>query len=63
MGASSLYLRIARTTLASVMALLDIACQDPRRSRKLLEEAVTLAQRYLAPHLDRRPTATGRSAA
>ncbi|MFO0120513.1 MAG: TetR/AcrR family transcriptional regulator [Burkholderiales bacterium] len=45
---------IALTTLAAVMALLDMACADSRRARKLVDEAVTLAQRYLAPHLDTR---------
>ena len=30
---------------------------------QVLDEAVTLAQRYLAPHLDRRPSAATRRAA
>jgi len=47
--------RIALTTLGAVMALLDMACSDSRRARKLVDEAVMLAQRYLAPTLDGRP--------
>ena len=50
---------IAMTTLGAVMALLDMACSDSRRARKLVDEAVMLAQRYLAPTLDTR----GRQAA
>jgi len=46
--------RIALTTLGAVMALLDMACSDSRRARKLVDEAVMLAQRYLAPTLDGR---------
>lgn len=49
---------IALTTLAAVMALLDVACSDSRRARKLVDEAVTLAHRYLAPHLDARRAQT-----
>jgi len=45
---------LALTTLTSAVALLDLACQDGRRARRLVDEAVTLAQRYLAPHLDAR---------
>lgn len=54
---------VALTTLTAVMALLDLACQEPKRARKVLDEAVTLAQRYLAPHLDRRPSTATRRAA
>ncbi|MFZ9407149.1 MAG: TetR/AcrR family transcriptional regulator [Burkholderiaceae bacterium] len=43
---------LALTTLTSAAALLDLACQDARRAKRLVDEAVTLAQRYLAPHLD-----------
>jgi AcrR family transcriptional regulator len=45
---------LALTTLTSAVALLDLACQDGRRARRLVDEAVTLTQRYLAPHLDAR---------
>jgi AcrR family transcriptional regulator len=55
--------QVALTTLTAVMALLDLACQEPKQARKVLEEAVTLAQRYLAPHLDRRPAASASRAA
>jgi AcrR family transcriptional regulator len=43
---------IALTAVTVVVALLDVACIDPKLARKLVDEAVTVCQHYLAAYLD-----------
>lgn len=44
--------RIALVTVTASVALLDLACLDPRRGKAILEDATALREAYLARYLD-----------
>jgi AcrR family transcriptional regulator len=43
----------ALVSVQTVVALLDLACLDPRRGSAIIEEAITLRAAYLSPYLDK----------
>ena len=44
---------VALVSVQTVVALLDLACLDPRRGSAIIEEAITLRAAYLSPYLDK----------
>jgi AcrR family transcriptional regulator len=44
--------RAALVAISASVALLDVACLDPRRSKVLIEEGIAMREAYLARYLD-----------